>query len=561
VRPPRLPTLVAAAVFVAVCLGPPIALAIHALRHSSDPAVDAAFAELAEPAYRAALGRTLALGAITAALCVVLGVPYAVLLARTNLPGRSLWGFLTFLGLLLPPYFSTVGWMSVLGDVGAITRSLGLAGRETPPIQTDLGVVLVLVGALFPIVPLLTAYALRRLRPELEEAALLETGVLGVLRRATLPAVSTDVAAAGLLVFVLAVGGFAATDLLTGARTFGARMFALFNEFAFRSAAAAVLLLPMVGVAAVVLLAFHALTRRGSAGQDQLGEPTARVFALSPAAATTGFAFVALTWAITVGVPLGTMAARLVPGGAGDVGFAHAAAAAWGVYARAWRQSAEPLSASVIAAAVAGVAAALVGFALAGAIASCAPAARARWATACFLPLVLPSALLGIGLIHLRSETAVGAWLAGDVIIATFGGREYVLRTSWLAVPIAYLGRFLPIAVAIVLAGFRRLDRAVLEAAAVDGATPARAWARVAFPLLRAHAAVAGLTVFALSLGEVDCVRQVIPPRTELIAQTLYEQAHRNLEHNLAGMCLVMLTVIAAAAVAAHLLLSRAERR
>jgi iron(III) transport system permease protein len=561
---PRLPVVAAAVVFAAACLAPPVALLIHVLRNLDDPGVAAAFAQLGEPAGWAALLRTIRIGVIVAAVCVGLGVPYAVLIARTSLPGRRLWEPLTFLGLLLPPYFSTVGWMDLLGFEGTLTRALGLAGGASAPVQTEFGVVLVLTGALFPVVPLLTAYALRRVRPELEDAARLETNALGVIRRVTLPAVAPDVAAAGLLVFVLAIGGFAATDILTGARLYGAHLFAAFNEFSFGSAAAAVLLLPLIAVAAVVLFAFHLLTRRASAAVDHLRGPTAPPFASGPAGRAAGLLYVAAVWGLTVGVPVLTMLRRAIPAG-GTI------ADGWDTYVLAWRQAVQwpagswlprgPAADSIVTAAAAGLVAALTGFALAGGIAAFGPAGRARLSTLALLPMVLPSALLGIGLIHLRSETATGAWLGRDVVIAAGDGYEWVLRIAWLILPAAYVGRFAPLAVKVLEAGFRRLERSVAEAAAVDGATPTRAWSRVVFPILRPYVVAAGLLVFALSLGEVDCVRQIVPPRMELMSQAIYEQAHRNLEHNLAGLCLVLLTAVAAAGAAAYALLGRALPR
>jgi ABC-type spermidine/putrescine transport system permease subunit I len=105
----------------------------------------------------------------------------------------------------------------------------------------------------------------------------------------------------------------------------------------------------------------------------------------------------------------------------------------------------------------------------------------------------------------------------------------------------------------------RRLDPALAEAAAVDGASPAQTWRRILGPVLAPHALAAALVTFALAMGEIETVRHVIPPNRTLMAALVFDQAHRNLEHDLAGLCLVQWTVIAVAGAAA-LLVARRSR-
>lgn len=544
-RPPMVLAVPAAAVFAAVCVGPAAALLIHLIARIGDPAVAEAAAVLTAPDCAAALLRSVRVVGAATVVCVLLGVPYAFLLARTPLPLRATWERLTFLGLLIPAYFPTVAWIALLGFEGTITRLLGLADGATAPVCTEPGMVLVLVGGLLPVVVLLTAPALRRVRGDLEDAARLEMPALAVALRVTIPAAAPEIAAAAVLAFALGIGGWTATDLLPADRLYASWLFAGYREFAYSAAAVTVLMLPLLAVVPAGMAAAAWLVRSG-AGGGQLGAAPPADFALSAAGRAAASAYVAAVWGVAVGVPAAAVLVRIVPPDGGP-------AEALSVLLAAVRTGLPALLDSLWSAGAAAVIGAGVAVVLAGAASG--PRGR-RLLPMVLAPAVLPAALAGTALMFLRTELpALGPLLGRDLTVRFDDGSAWVLRTGGLVLPLAFLGRFLPFAVVIAAAGFARLDSRLWEAAAADGATPWQTWRRVVLPILAPYAAAAGLLIFALSMGEVETVNQIVPPNRQLLAARIYEQAHRSLEHDLAATCALLLGVIGAAATGLHALL------
>lgn len=96
--------------FVAVPLAAPLGLL------ASDPSAWRAWAEA--PRLLLLARNTLFLIAGTLSLAMPLGVVVAVLLYRTDLPGRHLWRLLMVLTLFVPLPLFTSGWQTVFGSGG-----------------------------------------------------------------------------------------------------------------------------------------------------------------------------------------------------------------------------------------------------------------------------------------------------------------------------------------------------------------------------------------------------------------------------------------------------------
>ena len=118
------------------------------------------------------------------------------------------------------------------------------------------------------------------------------------------------------------------------------------------------------------------------------------------------------------------------------------------------------------------------------------------------LPLVLPPTVLGFyALLALGPRGAIGRFwqaLSGQSLAFTFAG-----------LVIASLVYSLPFAVQPLVASFEGLDRRLLDAAAVLGASRARAFFRVILPLAWPGVITAGVLSFAHTLGEFGVVLMV----------------------------------------------------
>jgi putative spermidine/putrescine transport system permease protein len=75
-------------------------------------------------------GRTLRLGLITTAVCVVLGYPLAYFLARAMPRVQALCLFLLIMPLMVSAVIRVFGWIVILGRKGLVNQALVALGLE-----------------------------------------------------------------------------------------------------------------------------------------------------------------------------------------------------------------------------------------------------------------------------------------------------------------------------------------------------------------------------------------------------------------------------------------------
>ena len=177
---------------------------------------------LGDPFYRDVLWRTLALGAMTTAGCLLLGFPLAFLLSQLRGFPRSVLYFVLLLPLLTSAVVRTFGWMILLGNNGFINRTLIGLGLVDEPIRmmySMTGIVIALVEVLLPFMVLALDAALLNIDPHLYEAARnLGARQARIFVRITLPLVLPGIVSGSVLVFTLAVSAFVTPSLIGGPR-------------------------------------------------------------------------------------------------------------------------------------------------------------------------------------------------------------------------------------------------------------------------------------------------------------------------------------------------------
>jgi molybdate transport system permease protein len=184
--------------------------------------------------------------------------------------------------------------------------------------------------------------------------------------------------------------------------------------------------------------------------------------------------------------------------------------------------------------------------------------ARTRWRGRLFveaivsLPLVLPPTVIGFYvLVLLGPRTALGAAierLLGHPLPFTFTG-----------LVIASVFYSLPFAVQPFIGAFRGLDLALLEAARTAGATPWRAFWRVAIPLAWPGLLSGFILSFAHTLGEFGVVLMVggnIPGVTRTVSVSIYD-AVQSLDYATAGRTAALLLVVSFVVLSATYALQR----
>ena len=173
-------------------------------------------AELADPEVGSALRLSLVSATSATAICLVLGVPLAWVLARATFPGRRLVRALVTVPLVLPPVVGGVALLLLLGRRGLVGQYLDHWFGVTIPFTTS-AVVIAEAFVAMPFLVIAVEGALQGADRRFEDAA----ATLGAsrwmtFRRVTLPLIIPGVTAGAVLCFARALGEFGATITFAG---------------------------------------------------------------------------------------------------------------------------------------------------------------------------------------------------------------------------------------------------------------------------------------------------------------------------------------------------------
>ncbi|MFG2886546.1 ABC transporter permease [Streptomyces sp. NPDC048297] len=204
-----LPLLVPGVVALAFLLLPLLALLLRAPWRSLPD-------QLTSTEVWQALQLSLVTATAATAVSLVLGVPLAWLLARTEFPGRGLVRALVTLPLVLPPVVGGVALLLALGRNGVVGQWLDAWFGITLPFTTT-GVVIAEAFVAMPFLVISVEGTLRAADPRFEEAATtLGASRFTAFRRVTLPLIAPGIAAGAVLAWARALGEFGATITFAG---------------------------------------------------------------------------------------------------------------------------------------------------------------------------------------------------------------------------------------------------------------------------------------------------------------------------------------------------------
>ena len=170
---------------------------------------------LADSQYLEAFGNTLILGLAVTACTVLVGVPFAYMVARYDFPLKNLVAILPVLTIVIPEIIVGQSWLLLLGNNGLLTNLLGDAGISLPSFYGWTGMVFSMTLVYYTYIYLGVLAALRGFDGQLEEAGLsLGTPPLTTKLRVLVPVLLPAVLVNALVVFTLVVGNFALAMLL-----------------------------------------------------------------------------------------------------------------------------------------------------------------------------------------------------------------------------------------------------------------------------------------------------------------------------------------------------------
>jgi putrescine transport system permease protein len=222
VRQPRLWLLVLPVAWLLLLLAAPLGIVV--LIAFAEPAdgvppysvgltLDNLWLVASDPLYRDALLRSLRVAGVSTLICLVMGFPMALAIARA----APRWRNPLLLAVMLPFWTGFLmrinAWIGLLADDGLIVRLLGVSRL----LYTDTAVYIGIVYTYLPFMVLPLYVRLSRLDPTLMEAAAdLGAPPWRVFLRVILPLSLPGVAAGAALVFVPAIGEYVIPALLGG---------------------------------------------------------------------------------------------------------------------------------------------------------------------------------------------------------------------------------------------------------------------------------------------------------------------------------------------------------
>jgi iron(III) transport system permease protein len=483
-RAPVLLTLAAAVVAIAAAI--PIAYLIpRALSADSDARALVPLRTTLELVVDTGL---LAAGVVAAALLV--GVPLAWLVVRTDLPGRRVWALAASLPLVIPSFIAALALLGAFAPRGLLQQVLEPLGVESvPDIYGYWGALLALTLSTYPYVFLLTAAGLRSADPSAEEAARsLGAGRASVFWRVTMPTLRPSLAAASLLVALYVLSDFGAVSLM-GYSTLTTGIYVRYESL-LALEAAAILALVLVVLAGVVVLLASRWRLRGAIYRSTPGAGRQADLVRLGRWRWPALAFCTSAIGLFLALPLGVLV--------------------W------WSVKADPVSGRADIAWEAALNSALVaGAAAVVAVVVVLPVAVLAWR----YPSALSRALERIALSP-SALPGIAVALALVFLGARVGG--FVYQSLGLLL-FAYLVRFSPYALASTRASLDAVSPRLEEAARSLGRKPFSATTSVVLPLARSGMLAGGALVFLSTVKELPATLLLRPIGFETLATEIWK--------------------------------------
>ena len=431
-----------------------------------------------------------AIGSVIAALLV--GVPLAFLLTRTEFRGRRVLSGVATLPAALPPLVGVLAFLFLYGESGVVTRVVQrmFDMREPPWTLSGLtAVIFVHAYTMYVYVFLFVSAGLERYDTTLDEAA---TGLGAsralLLRRITLPLLTPALTGAMLLVFMSALGSFSAPYVFGGgARVLATQILVSKLNGALGLAYVETTVLAVTAVLALLLLRWlegrrrYTMAGKGRITRSGLRSPVAR--ALLPAFAASTVILLVLPHAMVVLVSFardGAWTTQLLPPEYTLDNYRQLA-----TERELWR----PITNSVWMSVLATAANAVVCFAIAYVVVLSQAPGRRMLALLAALPWAIPATAIALGLAATFDRNA------------PLQLRFLFVGTFWI-LPLAYFIRNIPIVTSAIEGSLRQMDPTLEDAARGLGASRWLALRRVVLPAARPGLVAGTMLAGVAAVGE-----------------------------------------------------------
>jgi iron(III) transport system permease protein len=485
--------------------------------------------------YTQALINSLILGAWTGLFSILVGVPLAWAVSRTNVPGKTLIKATATLSYLSPPFLTAIAFVNLFspnaGLVNIFMRDVVGAPWLTFNIFTMSGLVLVTVLHTFPFVYLLTSTALRSVDASFEEAA----QILGASKWRTAlvitgPLVAPAILSGTLIAFVNAIalfGSQAIIGLPGRIVTLPTRIYSLFDyppEYGLASALS--LIFVAITFAALYLQrAFLArrsyVTLAGKGARPQLVDLGAGRWVL--------LAFCIAVFVVAILMPYLTLIAVSLSKSWGINFWQNLTLANYKFILLDYDVTQRAIKNSLILAVLAATVAVLLGAVIGWIDLRTKLPGRKLLDYAALVPLGLPGIVMAVALIQF--------WLR--MPIALYGTMAILL--------LAYVARYMPLGVRSANSALQQIDPSLEESARILGASWGTTMREVTLPLIRPALFAGWLLVFVPVIQELSASILLFSSESITLAVAVYNLYETGYTEPVAALAIVNMTIIGTA--------------
>jgi putative spermidine/putrescine transport system permease protein len=173
-----------------------------------------------DPFYTSIFWTTLRVAALCTVVCLIMAMPLAYVLARTQTRYKNILIMLVVLPLFVGNAVRAAGWMTLFGSKGFLNVSLMGFGAIDQPMEimfTEQAVIFGIIAVNLPYMVLTLQSVIEGVNRNVEEAAFsLGAGPLTMFRRVLLPLALPGILAGTILTFCLGMNAYATPVLLGG---------------------------------------------------------------------------------------------------------------------------------------------------------------------------------------------------------------------------------------------------------------------------------------------------------------------------------------------------------
>lgn len=504
IRPPRM--LIATAV-VSACLA--LIPLLYLIVRVASAGPDKILASLFRPRTLETTATSVSLMLVVVTGCLIIAIPAATLLTRTNLPGRRMWLTALALPLAIPSYVAAYAWLSAF-----------------PAMSGFWAAALILIAISYPYVLLPVAAALRLADPAIEEVARsLGKSPFAAFRTTTLPQAFPAAAAGSLLVGLYALSDFGAVSIFR-VDAFTRVIFASYRASFDRTSAA---VLASILVILALILVFAERKLRGKSLQFRSATGTQRMAVLtrlSIRSRVLGWTFIATVITVAIAVPVGSLVVRLTEG------------------SRRPLNVVELVQATVNSASAA-AAGAIIAITLALPIGLLTARYRSSWGSrtesAAFAGHALPGVVIGLSLVFL-----------------TINAVPFVYQTLF-TLAFAYAVLFLPKSIGATRTSIAAVPPILEQTARTLGRNPLTAWTNTTLRLAWPGIAAGGLLVLLTAMKELPATLMLRPTGFDTLATELWSRTEIAAYGSAAPYALALIALAAIPSFALSLAMSKED--